>query len=289
MSTREDKWGIKELQNCILFIAEYLDKFCETHSIDYCLMGGSALGAVRHKGFIPWDDDLDVFMRPDDYLRFRDSFYKEGDHKRFYLQEWSGGGPLPSFSKLRLNSTHYCEADLNKLDIHHGVYVDIFILHTCPDNIIAHLWQYFWSRYLVIKALANRGYKRHGLLGQIVLKPLQILPKRAMVRYAISQIYKRKDQQSKYLCHYLGRAGYRKGLYLREYFKSTKRVPFETISLRVPEKVEEYLHDRWGDYMQIPSDDEIKYYQHSSFWSIDTPFPGFNKEGIYKDEKNLIG
>ena len=77
-SYKEDKWGILELQNCILNIAEYIDTFCDKYGIDYCLMGGSALGAVRHKGFIPWDDDLDIFMRPKEYEKFRKEFLKNG-------------------------------------------------------------------------------------------------------------------------------------------------------------------------------------------------------------------
>ena len=53
----KDDWGIKELQNCILNIAKYIHDFCEENGIKYCIMGGTALGAVRHGGFIPWDDD----------------------------------------------------------------------------------------------------------------------------------------------------------------------------------------------------------------------------------------
>lgn len=288
MSSSDDNWGIRELQNCILNIAQYFDCFCEANGIDYCLMGGSALGAVRHKGFIPWDDDLDVFMRPQEYLKFRDAFKKDGNHKEYYLQEWGGNKDLPTFVKLRLNNSHYGEADLEKLDIHKGVYIDIFILHSCPDSTIGHWWQYLWSRYLVLKSLANRHYKRHGLMGQILLKPLEWLPRRAFVDFAIKQLYRKADCTTKYFCHYLGRAGYSKGLYKSSQFQSTKRVPFESIILRVPEKVEEYLSDRWGDYMKIPSIEEIRYYQHSADYDTEHSFHGFNIQGDYKDEANLI-
>lgn len=288
MSVHEDKWGIVGLQNCILNIAQYFDNLCDENNIDYCLMGGSALGAVRHKGFIPWDDDLDVFMRPEEYLKFRTVFREKGDTETFYLQEWGGNSTYPTFTKLRLNRSYYGEQALAKYDVHKGVYIDIFILHSCSDSFLEHLWQYICSRYLVLKSLANRNYMRHGIIGNIILKPLSWLPKRAFVDFAITQIYRKDTKNSKLYCHYLGRAGYKKGVYKRDYFKSTKKVPFETIELRVPELVEDYLTDRWGDYMKLPSEEEIRYYQHSSVWSDSEPFPGYNINGIYKDEKNLI-
>lgn len=288
MMPHKDEWGILGLQNCILNIAQYFDEFCEQRCIDYCLMGGSALGAIRHNGFIPWDDDLDVFMRPAEYQKFRDAFEMSGDKGTYYLQEWGGNKDYVTFAKLRLNKSHYNEADLETIDIHKGVYIDIFILHSCPDSLFGHLWEYFWSRYLVLKSLANRNYMRHGLVGNLLLKPLKWLPKRAFVDYAIRQIYRAAKKDTRYYCHYLGRAGYSRGLYNADLFRSTKRVPFESITLRVPWRVKEYLAERWGDYMKIPSKDEIAYYQHSSDWSDSIPFDGYNLAGVYKDEANLI-
>lgn len=288
MSSHEDKWGIIELQNCILNIAAYIDQLCSEYSIQYCLMGGSALGAVRHKGFIPWDDDLDIFMRPEEYEKFRSAFKQHGNHDKFYLQEFGQSNGKVVMSKLRLNGSHYVEKDLEKYDMHKGVFVDIFILHSCPDSIFGHLWQYFWSRYLVIKRLANRDYKRHGLLVNIMLKPLKWLPKRFLLDFSLKQIYSKSKEDTKYYCHYLGRAGYSKGLYKASQFRKMKYLPFEKINLKVPEKVEEYLTDRWGDYMKIPSIEQIKYYQHSSDWTLkdfkETSEP--NRE--YKDEYYMI-
>lgn len=288
MKNSSNEWGILDLQNYILNIAQYIDEFCKIHGIDYCLMGGSALGAVRHKGFIPWDDDLDIFMRPNDYEKFRERFEKEGDHENFYLQEWGACKGKVTMAKLRLNGSHYVEKDLENLDIHKGVFVDIFILHSCPDNKIGHWWQYLWSRYIVIKGLANRNYKRRGVLANIILKPLGWLPKRFLLDFSLKQIFRKSTEETKYYCHYLGRAGYSKGLYKSNQFKNTKYLPFEKIRLKVPEKVEEYLKDRWGDYMKFPSLEQIKYYQHSSDWFIEEAYDGMDKRHQYKDEKYLL-
>lgn len=79
--------SLKEVQDKILEIVTYFDTFCKENKIEYFLMGGSALGAIRHKGFIPWDDDLDVFMTYDNYTRFLEISEDKLDNDKFYLQK----------------------------------------------------------------------------------------------------------------------------------------------------------------------------------------------------------
>ena len=67
-------YSIHELQECILSVMKDVDRFCKKNKIQYYLMGGSALGAMRHRGFIPWDDDLDIFMTYDNYQKFIKDF-----------------------------------------------------------------------------------------------------------------------------------------------------------------------------------------------------------------------
>lgn len=282
----EDTYKVLYLQNSILTVAEYIDGFCSEHGIDYCLMGGSALGAVRHKGFIPWDDDLDIFMRPDDYERFRDEFVKSGDRRNYYLQEWGACDGMVMLAKLRLNNSTLIEKDLENWDIHQGVYVDIFILHTCPDNKLKRLHQYVWAKYMLVKGAANRGYTKPGFVG-LLLSFCKLFPKKFLMGYALKQVYRYRNDKSEYFCHFMGRALLKAGLYRRSYFLSTKRVPFETITLKVPCQVEQYLSDRWGDYMKIPPFQETLKYHHSWKWSDKEPFPGFREDGLYKDEKYL--
>lgn len=283
----KDDYKILQLQNCILSVAKYLNDFCENHGVDYSLMGGSALGAVRHKGFIPWDDDLDVFMRPDDYEKFRKAFQEEGDKTQFYLQEWGASNGMVTLAKLRLNKSALIEKDLEGWDVHQGVYVDIFILHTCPDNCISRLNQFVWAKYLVTKGATNRGYKKDGLIG-LLIKICRLFPKRFLLNYALTQVYKYRDKDSQNFCHFMGRAMLKTGLYKREYFHATKKVPFETIELNVPVLVEDYLKDRWGDYMRIPPFEETLKYKHSWKWSATEAFPGLKEDSNYHDEKYLL-
>ena len=264
-----DVYGIRELQNIILNIAKYLHDFCDAYGIKYCLMGGSALGAKRHSGFIPWDDDLDVFMTPDNYENFREKFELYGNHDRFYLQELGASRGKVITAKLRLNNSYYEENIVKDWRIHHGVYVDIFILHTCPDNSLKMYWQYAWAKYLIVKGLANKEYKRKGFGVYCVLKLIGILPKRFLLDFGLKQVYRYRNEDSKYFCNFLGKALLKNGIYSRNDFETVKLVPFETIELYVASGLENFLSNRFGDYMKIPSPERIKYEQHNSIWAID--------------------
>lgn len=278
-----DTWGIKDLQNVILNIASYVHDFCESHNIQYCLMGGSALGAKRHGGFIPWDDDLDIFMTPDNYEKFRDCFNKEGDKDMFYLQELGAANGRVITAKVRLNNSYYEEDILKGWNIHHGVYIDIFILHTCPNNMLKRRWQYCWAKYLIVKGLANKEYKRRGGVVYAMMKLMSLLPKRFLLSYGLKQVYRFRNEKSDFYCNYLGKALFKNGTYLREDFEKVKKLPFETIELYVAAGLEHFLTNRFGDYMKVPSPERIKYEQHASTWNLDK-----REYTDFSDEKYLF-
>lgn len=282
----KDSYGILELQDKILEIAKYIHDFCEEHGIEYCLMGGSALGAKRHGGFIPWDDDLDIFMTPDNYEKFRKAFYCEGDTKKFYLQEYgkckNGYVTVP---KLRMNGTTYIEELTKDWNIHQGIFVDIFILHACPNNKIKQLWQCFWAKCAVVKGMSMRGYNRQTGLRKILLDVSKIIPKKLMVDFALKQVYRFRNCKSDYLCNFLGKAVYKKGLYQRKWFEKTQNIPFEKVELKVPSGLHEFLSERFGDYMTPPSEDRIKWEQHALEWNTNA---SSSKRGNYSDECKLV-
>lgn len=282
----DPKYGFLELQDKILEIAVYIDKLCREYDINYCLMGGSALGAKRHGGFIPWDDDLDVFMTPGNYEKFRKVFNENGDKEKYYLQEWGLTDGMVTISKIRLNNTSYIEESLKKWDIHHGIYVDIFILHTCPDNKLQQIHQCLWAKYVIMKGLAIRGYNRRGGFLGFALKVMSRMPDRLWVKHGLKQVYKYRNKKTNYFCNFMGKAVFKNAIYKREYFENPEYVPFEKAELKAPEKLHEFLSERFGDYMKPPSPERIKWEQHAESWDFDKPY--FVGDGTYSDEVKLI-
>ena len=282
----DPKYGFLELQDKIHEIAFYIDKLCRENDINYCLMGGSALGAKRHGGFIPWDDDLDVFMTPDNYEKFRKVFNENGDKEKYYLQEWGLTDGMVTISKIRLNNTSYIEESLKKWDIHHGIYVDIFILHTCPDNKLQQIHQCLWAKYVIMKGLAVRGYNRRGGFLGFALKVMSRMPDRLWVKHGLKQVYKYRNKKTNYFCNFMGKAVFKNAIYKREYFENPEYVPFEKAELKAPEKLHEFLSERFGDYMKPPSPERIKWEQHAESWDFDKPY--FVGDGTYSDEVKLI-
>lgn len=283
-----DDWGIKKLQEKILEIAVYIDEFCEENEIDYCLMGGSALGAIRHKGFIPWDDDLDFFMTPDNYEKFVRLFEEKGDKSRFFLEPFGKIDNMVTLGKVRARGTTYIEESLLDYKMSHNVYIDIFILHTCPDNTLKRVNQYVWAKYLVAKSQSTRDITRYGFALRTALKILRCLPRLFLVKHALKQVYKYRNEKTELYCNYLGKAKYKRGTYKREWFETTKRVPFENVTLRVPGNVEDFLSERFGDYMKIPDLQQIKREQHASIWDTEKDFTDYVDKEPSVDIKYLF-
>ena len=121
---------LKLLHNKIIELVHYFDFFCKENKIVYYLMGGTALGAVRHSGFIPWDDDFDVFMDRENYLKFLSVAKYNLDTDKYYFQKENTKELPLYFSKIRMNNTTFIEKDVVGRDMHHGVYIDVMCLNS---------------------------------------------------------------------------------------------------------------------------------------------------------------
>ena len=148
--------SIKDVQNKILDITIKFNDFCYKHNINYCLMGGSALGCARHNGFIPWDDDLDVFMKYDDYEKFKIAI-KNDPIPNLYFQK-GNTEELPLFiSKLRMNNTTFIERESSQRNMHKGIYIDIMVLNKAPNFFVSRFFQFQCYTFSFLIAFSRRN------------------------------------------------------------------------------------------------------------------------------------
>ncbi len=125
---------LRIIQLAQLKILKKIDEVCQKNNINYALTAGTAIGAVRHGGFIPWDDDIDVVMLQKDYDRFLEIGQKELGEDYFLQTPQTDKNYITYFAKVRANNTEFREDYLKKVDMHHGIYVDIFPMYNLPSD-----------------------------------------------------------------------------------------------------------------------------------------------------------
>ncbi len=120
------QYDIKEVHNKLLEILIEFDRICRLHQIKYSLEGGTLLGAIKYKGFVPWDDDIDVIMERKEYERFL-SICKTELNKKFFLQNNRNVRHFPlNYSKIHMNGTLYVQESTSYIKMHQGLFIDVF-------------------------------------------------------------------------------------------------------------------------------------------------------------------
>lgn len=271
----EDTYGILPLQDKILEIMVYIDEFCRKHNITYYLMGGSALGAVRHGGFIPWDDDLDIFMTYDNYVKFAECCEKYLDKDKFYFQKEDTDENPYFFSKLRMNGTTCLNPVLPRG--HQGIFVDIMCLNNAPDSELQKKIQYYAGGLLKASALLRTNYSTDSKKKKIELFITSCIVKKPVKKLLLNLVRKYNKKSAKEYAHVFGRAKYSNSFYDATFFGEGKYIPFESVQLSAPDKVDEYLIKRYGGkYMEMP-DEKTKalYSSHACTWYVDRDYSEF--------------
>jgi lipopolysaccharide cholinephosphotransferase len=265
---------LKLLQQKILEIAVYFDGFCKENGITYYLMGGSALGAMRHKGFIPWDDDFDVFMDRANYLKFLDLAEKKIDKEKFYFQKEDTGEYLLYFSKLRMNETTFIEKDIMHRDIHHGIYIDIMCLNNTSKNSFIRYIQYLSARVLNTKALAEQGYTTSSKLKKVALFISKYLITNVIKQMLLKIVRGLNGKRTEMIGHFFGRAPFKRTSFPVNYLGKPRYVKFEDVTLPVASHVEKYLTLRYGErYMELPSEEvKAQYPSHAHIVDVEKSY-----------------
>ena len=270
--------SVKQVQQKILEVMKYIDELCRENGIVYYIMGGTALGAVRHGGFIPWDDDLDIFMTPSEYKKFKKVFESECS-SLFVLQEWRTTPEYLEYAKVRMNGTTFIEEVYkDRKDMHHGIYVDIMILHKVPENTFIQKLVYYESKFVTLYALSQRNWKPKTKGQALVLKSLKFMPCKLMAKCFYRRIYKYDDMKTNFkYCYWITPAKFKNGLFESSFFFDPVDIPFEDTKLLGSEKIKEYLEYRYGDFMKLPSKEAQKAAVHAMVFDVNRDYKEYIK------------
>lgn len=241
-----------------LKIALEIKRICEKNNIKYFVTAGTLLGAVRHGGFIPWDDDMDIGMLRKDYEEFL-KCCSEDLGEEFYLQTWNTDENFPfSFGKIRLIGTHFIEGFTEDTNINNGIFVDIFPYDSVPDNKIKRFIQskeyFIYKRLLWIKKGMGQNMKesKSKAIKFYLFKIFSIFFTYDRIKKHFEKIQKKYNNK---LTHFIvadGSYSYKKESIPRNWTDNLELVNFETQEFPTYKNKMEYLKYFYGDFMKLP-------------------------------------
>lgn len=250
------------LQRTLLLILDDLNQICEDNGLRFILIGGSAIGAMRHKGFIPWDDDVDIAMPRVDYEKLR-SVLKEKYNKKYVVsdaQDKDNYGKI--IPKIRLDGTVY-KTILDTDEENPGVRIDVFIIENTFNNFILRnihgIGCYFFGFALACRRLFYGWEKYRRLSDSRILKIKAYIGR--VFSFASLETWARwtdcwyrlcKDDCSRFVSVPSDGPHFYKGLTKRENLCDRKEIEFEGRKLYVPKNVHQYLTGIYGNYMSMP-------------------------------------
>lgn len=277
MLTESEQKELKELQNKCLEITLVFKEFCEKHDLLFYFCGGCCIGTIRNKGFIPWDDDIDVFMPREDYEKLCDLWPKEMNEQKYKLSRTSKDHFLRSqLTAITDEDTTFVKERQMDLDMAHGIRLEVLPLDGCPSSRFKRKMQLLWGLayqiYINQEAPTSKGKVLYAIgKCMLALAPgwknrykMACLAERHMSKYPIAEC----DHITELCVRY----NYMVNEYPKEIFASAVYKPFEGIDMPIPVGYDTYLKMAFGDYMalppeenQIPSHDGVCVDVHNSY------------------------
>ncbi|MBE6510356.1 MAG: LicD family protein [Methanobrevibacter millerae] len=238
-------------------------KICEENNLNYYMYAGSLLGAVRHNGFIPWDDDLDVIMFRDDFEKFKKIFITSKNDKYELLCNETHEDYFHLLAKLMIKNTKFEEHWVSQVDFHIGINMDIFVLDDLAEGNFKRNYQlkksFLYNKLLIMSKLKlddlPPATKLATHTGHYILNLFRIKPS-TLNRRCLNFLRKYRNPDAEYVFDISATAEEYPQIFRRDDFKDIKKIKFEDIEVNIPSGYDNILTSLYGDYMQLPPEED---------------------------------
>ena len=260
-SKRYDDETLKHLQKVQLMMLKDFIKICEDNDILYFVNGGTLLGTIRHGGFIPWDDDIDIMMFRKDFEKLNKIMEENPNEKYSLFNVLNEETYHYTFARLNLKNTVLEEWWAKQVDYTPNIFIDIFILDNLPDNPIIRFfykWRCFALNQMSLYSLVkyDNESKIKQLIEHAIYYTLKILPISPMTlkKRSVNAYRKYENYESDEVCDFS--ALIILPIYKRNDWLPAKKAKFEDIEVNVPNNPDAVLTIIFGDYMKLPPEDK---------------------------------
>lgn len=245
---------LRQLQLIELEMLVEVDRICKKCGIKYNIIAGTLLGAVRHGGFIPWDDDADVAMLRPEYEKFRKACKTELDKTRFEFQDHRNTkGYRWGYGKIRRKDTLFLREHQEHMPYFQGIFIDIFPLDNVPDNYILRSIQNF-ECFCVRKILWSKVGKiaERNFLKKQIYKILDKIPENDIFHYYHRMIHRANSKKTKMVRILMFPTPNSEYGYYRCWYENSIDTIFEGVTFQGIKEYDSYLSFKFGKYMELP-------------------------------------
>lgn len=249
-----DDEELKQIQEIQKELIGEVKRICTKCGIHFNMVGGTMLGAIRHKGYIPWDDDADIGFLRTEYEKFREACKKELDHEKYYMQDLRDTkGYRWGYGKLRRKNTAFVRLGQEFMPYEQGIAIDLMPFDNVPDHWLArkvHFFCCFLYRKLFWSEIGSRV--ENNLLKKCIYKAMRLIPMDRTVK-SFQRFIDRGQKKETKLVRILTFPT-PKGIdgYDRRWYTQLAKYQFDDIVLPGAADYDGYLTVKYGDYMKLP-------------------------------------
>ena len=256
---RYDQKTLRKIQLVQLGLLQEADRICRRHQISYVIIAGTLLGAVRHGGFIPWDDDADIALLREDYERFVKACQEDLGSDFYFQDHRVTPGYRWGYGKLRRRDSLFLREHQEEMSYEQGIFIDVFPLDAVPQSCLGRTvknFECFLVRKMLYAPVGKRADKNRLKRG--IYSLLERIPDRWIFGHYEKMIRKAKETKSDWVRILMFPTPNREYGYLRRWYTGRKEISFEGISFPGIADYDNYLRFKFGDYMTLPPAEQRK-------------------------------